>query len=217
MGTPPSIALISADLPYLTCLRTSLERSQELSRINKYHDTAQAIAALKLQRKSASQPDLILIDINRMDDSSLADVALLRSTFAGLPILVLTADTSSQNFESVIKLGVSGYLLKDCGLQQIKRSINDIIAGGASMDPVTTQRMFGKLSTKCNEGGNYSLSKRQLQVLQLLADGKLKKEIAEELNLSYHTVVMHTRYIYEKFGVKNVSAAVSKAIKTGIV
>jgi len=109
--------------------------------------------------------------------------------------------------------GASGYLLKTSPVEKIVDSIHEVHNGGAPMTPRVAHsvlEMFGRLSTPRQD---YNLTSRETKILELMTQGLIKKEIAERLDLSYHTVDTHLRNIYTKLHVHTRTAAVAKALK----
>lgn len=114
--------------------------------------------------------------------------------------------------------GATGYLLKTGSAMDIVQAVRDAAAGGSPMSPRIARRvldMFSRLAPKPPE--DYGLSEREKEILQLMVTGLIKKEIADRLTLSVHTVDTYLRRIYEKLEVNTRTGAVAKALKEGLV
>jgi DNA-binding NarL/FixJ family response regulator len=174
----------------------------------------EALAALV----SGVEPDLILLDIGLRGMSGLAGIPLFKKRSAGTSIVVLTVFEDDDKLFAAICAGANGYLLKTQSADELLQSVQSALAGGAPMSPKIARRvleMFARLAPK--KQADYGLSVREAEVLQCVVDGLLKKQIAERLQLSAHTVDSYLRRIYEKLHVNSRSSAISKAIKENIL
>lgn len=127
-------------------------------------------------------------------------------------IIVLTQSSRQQDVLRAISLGASGYLLKSATLDEITSGIRTVVAGGATLDADVARFILDSLQTKLPEGtGEPLLTKRELEILSLLADGLVKKKIARQLNISYTTVDTYIGRIYTKLDVTNAASAVHEA------
>ncbi len=116
-----------------------------------------------------------------------------------------------------ISLGASGYLLKSSTVTTIVEGIRTVMSGGASLDAGVARFILHTLKTRLPKGGAGGLlTERQREILALLGEGLLKKEIAERLKISYATVDEHVAHIYARLGVRNAPAAVNQAHLLGL-
>ena len=116
--------------------------------------------------------------------------------------------------------GETGYVLKSAGIDQISEAIRQVMGGGAPMTPGVARKVldaFARIAPKGVAGGQYQLTDRERGILALMADGMVKKEIAERTELSIHTVSTHIRHIYDKLQVGTNTAAVAKALREGLI
>ena len=210
------IVLIEDNPNYRKALRQALEDSKRFAICGDYGNGERALKQLK--NSSLQKPDIILLDLELPGMGGLDTIPHILKELPNTRIIVLTRSDDESKVVTAISRGAAGYLLKSSSFAKIEQSIYDVGAGGASLDPHVANYILRAFQTvKPDHKNGSSLSKRQLEVLELLAEGLLKKEIADRLGLSYHTVVMHVRHIYDKLQVQNVSAAVAKAIKRGII
>ncbi len=140
------------------------------------------------------------------------------SRFGSAAIFATASDISTmfddhdKVFQSICA-GASGYLLKTSPQAEITEGIREVLAGGAPMNARIARsvlEMFAKLAAP---KGDYGLTAREGEVLELMVRGLIKKEIADRLSLSYHTIDSHLRNIYQKLHVHARTGAVAKAIK----
>jgi DNA-binding NarL/FixJ family response regulator len=116
-----------------------------------------------------------------------------------------------------ISLGASGYLLKSSTVTTITEGIRTVMKGGASLDAGVARFIINTLKTRLSKGSSEGLlTDRQMEIITLLGEGLLKKEIAKRLNISYATVDEHVAHIYERLGVRNAPAAVNQAHLLGL-
>ena len=118
---------------------------------------------------------------------------------------------------NAISHGAAGYLLKSATVQQIREGIQTVINGGASLDSGMAKHILDAMRTGTEPDKQKKLiTEREREVLTLLGDGLVKKEIADRLNISASTVADHVRNIYEKLEVQNAPSAIHKAHRLGL-
>jgi DNA-binding NarL/FixJ family response regulator len=113
--------------------------------------------------------------------------------------------------------GAQGYLLKTAPVSEIATAIDDVLAGGSPMNSRIARRVLELFSRMVTVQKDYGLTSREKEILQQMVEGRIKKEIADRLNLSVHTVSTHMRRIYEKLQVNTVNGAVAKALRERLV
>ena len=162
-------------------------------------------------------PDLILLDVGLPGMSGLEGIRLIKERAPKSLVVILTVFEDDDKVFQAICAGAAGYLLKTSSGADITQAVRDALAGGSPMNPRIARRvleMFSKLAPKQND---YGLSEREKEILQLMTTGLIKKEIADKLTLSVHTVDTYLRRIYEKLAVNTRTGAVAKALKEGLV
>lgn len=162
-------------------------------------------------------PDLILLDVGLPGMSGLEGIRLIKERAPKALVVILTVFEDDEKVFQAICAGAAGYLLKTGSGADIIQAVRDALAGGSPMNPRIARRvleMFSKFAPKQND---YGLSEREKEILQLMTTGLIKKEIADRLTLSVHTVDTYLRRIYEKLAVNTRTGAVAKALKEGLV
>ncbi len=162
-------------------------------------------------------PHLILLDVGLPGMSGLDGIRLIKERAPKTLMVILTVFEDDDKVFKSICAGASGYLLKTRSVTEITQAVHDALAGGSPMTPRIARRvleMFSKLAPKHSD---YGLSDREKEILQLMTTGLIKKEIADRLTLSVHTVDTYLRRIYEKLEVNTRTGAVAKALKEGLV
>jgi DNA-binding NarL/FixJ family response regulator len=163
-------------------------------------------------------PDVALCDIGLPGMSGIEGVRLLRERFPALQILMLTVFADNEHVFEAICAGASGYLLKDTPPARLLESIRELAEGGAPMSPEVARKvvtMFAR--TPPPRTVEHRLSPRELELLQLLAQGHGYKTAARAMGVAIDTVRFHVRNVYEKLHVHSKSEAVIKALKQGLV
>jgi DNA-binding NarL/FixJ family response regulator len=157
-----------------------------------------------------------MLDVELPGMNGIEAVRRIKAVSPSTRIIMLTAFDSHEKIFKAICAGATGYLLKTSSAEKIVESIHEVHAGGAPMTPQVARSvldMFARLSVPQHD---YGLTVRERRILELMIQGLIKKEIAAELSLSYHTVDTHLRNIYAKLQVHTRTGAVAKALKEGL-
>jgi DNA-binding NarL/FixJ family response regulator len=160
-------------------------------------------------------PDVILMDINLPQMSGIECTRKIKTVLPPVQILMLTMYEDSEQVFNSILAGASGYLVKRTPPAKILEAIQDIFSGASPMSGRIARMMvehFRHLKRSAPEIEN--LSKREQEVLELLAKGYRYKEIADALNMGFDTVRSHLRSIYDKLHVHSRTEAVAKYLRS---
>ena len=171
-----------------------------------------------LARIEWDPPDVLLADIKLPGMSGIEGVRLLKARYPALPILMLTIYDDNEHVFHAICEGACGYLLKDTPPGKLLEAIREAKDGGAPMSSEIARRvvaMFQRIAPP--RSNDHDLSPREVQVLDLLAEGHGYKTAADVLDISVDTLRFHIRNIYAKLHVHSKSEAVLKAFRTGII
>lgn len=167
----------------------------------------------------ATQPDVVLMDIEMPLISGIDAVKMIKQHFPGIKILMQTIfEEDDKIFQSICN-GAEGYILKNTAPEEILESIREIHEGGAPMTPaiaLKVMRMF-KQNLSADKDESFHLSSREKEILKCLVEGMSYKMIADSCFISTETVSGHIKNIYKKLQVHSKSEAVAKAIKGKIV
>ncbi|HTX19147.1 MAG TPA: response regulator transcription factor [Bacteroidota bacterium] len=158
-------------------------------------------------------PDVILMDIGLPGMSGIEGVREIKAMSPSIEIVILTVFEDNQKIFEAISAGASGYLHKSSSLEVIVDSLESILAGGAPINPQIARSVLEMFARFSNPQRNYHLSPREKEILRFLVDGLTKKEIADKIFLSFHTIDNHVRNIYGKLRVQTRGGAVAKALK----
>lgn len=162
-------------------------------------------------------PGLILLDVGLPGMSGLDGIRLLKERAPKSLVVILTVFEDDDKVFQAICAGAAGYLLKTSSASDITQAVRDALAGGSPMTPRIARRVLDMFSKFAPKQSDYGLSDREKEILLLMTTGLIKKEIADKLTLSIHTVDTYLRRIYEKLEVNTRTGAVAKALKEGLV
>ncbi len=174
-------------------------------------------AALDLIERKELVPNIILLDIGLPGMSGIELIPKLKKLSPSSKIIIITVHDDDENIFKAICSGAAGYLLKDLSSDKIVDSINEVMTGGAPMNSHIAKKVLNMFRDQNLKSDGYALSEREKEILSLLVEGLSKKQIAEKIFLSHHTVDSHLRNIYAKLEVHSRSSAISKAIKEKII
>jgi len=158
-------------------------------------------------------PDVILLDVELPGQNGIEAVQKIKSLSPSTRVVMLTVFDDHEKVFKAICAGASGYLLKTSPVDRIVESIHEALAGGAPMTPRVASSVLQMFSKMAQPKQDYGLTEREQKILELMTQGLIKKEIADKLSLSYHTVDTHLRNIYTKLHVHSRTGAVAKAFK----
>lgn len=210
------ISLIEDHPEYRESLALALSYAEGIQLTHQFGTAEQALHFLEYEA-NGQMPDLILLDLNLPGMNGIEAIPWLKKQTPKTPIIILTQSEREADVVTAIAAGASGYLLKSATRNQLTDAIRLVIKGGAPLDPNVAKYILNKLHTPPTKKAETSaLTDREIQVLTLLGEGLVKKQIAAQLDISSHTVDNHIRHIYEKLRVPNAPAAIAKAFKTGI-
>jgi DNA-binding NarL/FixJ family response regulator len=157
--------------------------------------------------------DLALIDLGLPDMDGTKVISELRACFPEVPILVVSVITSSQKLMDALQAGASGYILKDDEIFDVASSINQVLKGHSPVSTIMARRLI-ELVPRAPAGSqvsNFSLSKRETELLECIVKGLSYAEAADVMNLKITTVHSYSRILFRKLGVHSQRQALTLA------
>lgn len=161
------------------------------------------------------QPDVVLMDIDMPGNSGITGVRFVKETRPETAVIMYTVFEDDEKLFQCLCAGANGYFLKQTPPQKLFEGIHEVIAGGAPMSPVIARKVLNTFQH--GKSNKYSLSPREIEVLQLLIKGYSAKMIASGLNISFDTARSHLKNIYQKLHVNSGKEAIGKALAEHIV
>ena len=202
-----SVAIVEDDAATRDILAKWINEASNFRCIGQYGDVASTLAALPAQA-----PDVALVDINLPDRSGIECVRQLKLQLPQTQFIMVTVYSDSEHIFEALAAGASGYLLKRLTRENLLAALEEVHRGGSPMSSSIARKVvhFFRADRPPTAVELESLSPRELEVLHLLAEGYVNKEIADRLAISAPTVATYIRRIYEKLQVHSRAAAIGK-------
>ncbi len=167
------------------------------------------------------EPDVFLMDIRMPRVNGIEAIRRLREASIATPVIILTTFDDHELVMDGVTAGATGFLLKDVSLEHLIETIESVHAGGTVIQPVLTQSLLTRVQRQGLPFDSLAepeaLTPKETEILRLMAGGYSNKEISTMLSNSEGTVKNHVSNILAKFGVRDRTRAVLKAIASGVV
>lgn len=210
---PVSVGIVEDDLLFRTTVAKLLEAEADTTCSLSVESCEEAIAAME----QSTTPQVMLMDISLPGMSGIEGIRRVKALSPTTEIVMLTVHEDNDLIFEAICAGATGYLLKPSSRERIVGAVLAARSGGAPINPHIAGKVLEMFSQLAVPRGDYGLTNREQEVLQHLVGQETKKEIAEALYLSHHTIDMHIRNIYAKLQVHSRSGAVAKAVQERLV
>jgi two-component system response regulator NreC len=164
-------------------------------------------------------PDVVVMDIGMPDLNGIEATRQIVKESPRIKVIGLSMHSSKKYIREMFKAGASGYLLKNCSFEELTEAINVVIAGKTYISPSISTAVIGDyISGAVDDKSSVFavLTEREREVLQLLAEGKTTKQIAERLHISSKTVEAHRLKIMHKLDIDNIAQLTKYAIQEGL-
>jgi DNA-binding NarL/FixJ family response regulator len=218
VSTAPTIRVVLVDDQTLVRqgIRSLLELAGDVAIVAEASDGDEGIAVIRRER-----PDVVLLDLRMPKKGGVEVLRVLQATNALPPTIVLTTFDDDEALLDAVRAGAKGYLLKDVSLERLTDAIRAVAAGESVIQPAITERVLRGLEHVRRDFDALSppdpLTKRELEILRLMAGGYGNREIAEALGTAEGTVKNHASSILSKLGVRDRTRAVLKALELGYI
>ena len=171
-----------------------------------------------LEKLKRSKPDVLLLDINMPNKNGIQVLEEIKKNKINVKVLILTVHNEVEYLLKAVDIGVDGYIMKDSESAELKKAINAVMKGEIYIQPKLIPALNNRLVARdVDKEKLESLTKREIDVLILVANGMFNKEIAIKLNISERTVKNHISNIFKKLDVSDRTQAAVFAIKNDIV
>ena len=194
-------------------LRTFLQLQDGIDVVGEAADGEQAV-----QQAAALAPDVVLMDLVMPRLDGVNAMRTLRAQAPASRVIVLTSFLDDERLMPAIEAGAAGYLLKDVEPSELARAVRTAHAGEAVIDPTVAGRLLRTLaqSPRPTTGDGETLTRREREVLELIAAGRSNKRIARELGIAEKTVKTHVGHVLAKLGVADRTQAALLAVQRGL-
>lgn len=192
----------------------ALLESQNIEVVAEANDGREAVELTKKYH-----PDIVLMDIGMSSLNGIEAAARISREFPSSKILILSMHANEEYVLQALRAGASGYLLKDSGRQELMLAVRSIIEGKTYLSPEVSRHVIDNYVESV--GGKSDplerLTPRQREILQLIAEGRTNKEIAQILKIAVKTVDTHRTQLMERLDIHDVAGLVRFAIQMGLV
>jgi DNA-binding NarL/FixJ family response regulator len=195
-------------------LRRSLQQEEDMEVIGQAKD---GLSTIQLARELS--PDIVLMDISMPDINGMDTCREITRDFPNIKVIGLSMHSAKRFVSEMFKAGACGYLPKNCEYDELANAIRSVMAGKTYLSPAITDVVvdnFVRVSAEENNSVFFTLTKRERQVLQLMAEGKTTKQIGQSLHISPKTVEAHRLRVMEKLNINNVAQLTKYAIQEGL-
>lgn len=201
-----SVFIVDDHYMVIEGIRSLLQNEKDIDWMGHATNAASCLAFLKQQ-----QPDIILMDINLPDKSGIDLCKEVVQLYPAVKILGLSTFNQQAVIRNMMDNGASGYVLKNADKEELLEAIKTVLTGKNYLSHEVSR------SLRESENSMPPITRREKEVLQLIAEGLTNAEIAETLFISIPTVNTHRKSLLEKFEAKNTAILISKGIKNGLI
>jgi len=205
---PISVSIVEDSEKLRGTLARVLNRAEGFRCVSQYASAEDALKDLPNVK-----PDVVLMDINLPGINGVECVRQLKKNLPQVQIMMLTVYEDTENIFDALTAGASGYLLKRTTGPELLEAIREVQRGGSPMTAHIARKVVQSFQKNAPAQPAENLSEREQQVLDLLSQGLMYKEIADKLQISYETVHTYIRRIYEKLRVRTRTEAVAKFLR----
>ena len=197
-------------------LRLIVEQQPDLVVVGEAEDGRQAVAL-----SASLKPDVAVLDIGMPNLNGIEGAKQITDGESGAAVVILSMHADETYILRALRAGARGYLLKDSAESDLVRAIRSVAEGKSFFSPAVSKVMLEDYVKKLQRTGSEDsydlLTPREREILQLVAEGKSNKEVANLLHLSVYTVETHRANIMEKLKLKSVPELILYAVRKGII
>jgi len=171
-----------------------------------------------VEKSAELKPEVILMDVSMPGMNGIQATRIIREANPEIKVVILTMLDQEGYVYEAVKAGATGYMLKSTSSDDLIEAIQMVHDGKALLHPDATAQLLKEFVTMADSRTkNYGLSNREMEVLQLLSEGKTNKQVAKDLWISEQTVKTHVAHIFSKLGTSDRTETVAQALRSGLV
>jgi DNA-binding NarL/FixJ family response regulator len=198
-------------------LRSLLLADKEIEVVGEAHNGREAV-----EMAAALRPEVVVMDIAMPVLNGLEATRQILTAQPGTKVLILSAHSDDAYIDRVIAVGAVGFLIKQTSAQILAKAIHEVVAGNAFYSPQVSRRLRDHYQKPEKSGGLMikkatGLTSRELEVIQLVAEGQANKQVASLLNISIKTVEKHRQHLMDKLNIHDTAGLTRYAIAQGII
>ena len=200
-----------------TMLRQSLRRSLVDAGIEVVAEAANGYEAVKLAAEH--RPDVVLMDVSMPVMDGIEATRQVRERAPGVQVVILTMHAEEDLLRDAIRAGAVGYMVKDCTVDEIVATVQGVAGSEEPLSREVASSLLGEVRREVPAGPDEEslITKREIEVLQLVAEGATTSEVAARLYISIKTVKNHLSSIYRKLDAHDRTQAVLQGVRSGII
>jgi DNA-binding NarL/FixJ family response regulator len=212
MSTQIKVILADDHQMFLDGITTLLNRSRKIEILGTAGSGEELLQLLK-----SNTPDIVITDLQMTGMSGVEAAEKIKTRYPNIKIIALTMHNEEGFVRKLVEHGVSGYVLKNAGREELMAAIEKVNSGNSFFSPEVMQTMMDSVNKpKPKKSDDLPLSIREKQIISLICKEYTTNDIAERLKLSPLTIETHRKNIFLKLGVKNIAGLVRFAIKHGL-
>lgn len=211
---PTRILLVDDHAIIRQGLSSLLEKQPDIEVVGSVEDGREAVDSVR-----QLAPDLVIMDISMPNLNGIDATRKIAEETSGVKIIALSIHSSRRFVAEMLNAGASGYILKDCLFDELMEAIKTVLGGGIYLSPKITDVViddYVQRLSKQDQPNGPTLSDREREVLQLLAEGKSTKQIALSLHVSTKTIESNRRNIMDKLSINSVAELTKYAVREGL-
>jgi DNA-binding NarL/FixJ family response regulator len=205
---PISISIVEDNDKLRGTLARVLNRAEGFRCVSQHPSAEDALKELP-----GVKPEVVLMDINLPGMNGVECVRQLKPLLPQTQVMMLTVYEDTENIFNALAAGASGYMLKRTSTKELIEAIHEVKRGGSPMTMHIARKVVQSFQKAAPSASTEILSEREQQVLDLLSQGLIYKEISEKLGIGYETVHTYIRRVYEKLQVRTRTEAVAKFLR----
>jgi DNA-binding NarL/FixJ family response regulator len=211
--TVPRVLIVDDQTLFRSGLARLLDEDKRVTVVGEAGDGLEAV-----QQVASVKPDIVLMDLRMPNLDGIEATRKIVAEHPGVKVLILTTFEADNHVIQALKVGASGYILKDSRADSIVSSILAVASGERVMSGAVASRVLEMLTGNTTPKEFYDgLTVREIEILKMLASGMANKQIAYKLKISEKTVRNHVSNMYEKLQIYDRSQAVLYAVRKGLV